>query len=118
MAERQGISGSSVQRIWRRHGLQPHRMRLFQLSNDPQFATCHQVVGFYADPPADAVVLSIDEESTISRPLDRTQPGPSCRPGLFPCSWCAMETLTRPDLPADYAICDTSKLAWAGGVAG
>ena len=75
MAERQGISVSSVQRIWRRHGLQPHRMRLFKLSNDPQFATkLRDIVGLYMDPPAHAVVLSIDEKSQIQA-LDRTQPG-------------------------------------------
>jgi transposase len=75
MAESQGISVSSVQRIWRRHGLQPHRMRLFKLSNDPQFATkLHDIVGLYMDPPAHAVVLSIDEKSQIQA-LDRTQPG-------------------------------------------
>jgi transposase len=39
VAKAQGISVSSVHRIWRRHGLQPHRTRLFKLSNDPQFAT-------------------------------------------------------------------------------
>jgi transposase len=75
MAESQGISVSSVQRIWRRHGLQPHRVRLFKLSNDPQFATkLHDIVGLYMDPPAHAVVLSIDEKSQIQA-LDRTQPG-------------------------------------------
>ena len=75
MAESQGISVSSVQRIWRRHGLQPHRMRLFKLSNDPQFATkLRDIVGLYMDPPAHAVVLSIDEKSQIQA-LDRTQPG-------------------------------------------
>ena len=75
MAERQGISVSSVQRIWRRHGLQPHRMRQFKLSNDPQFAAkLRDIVGLYIDPPAHAVVLSIDEKSQIQA-LDRTQPG-------------------------------------------
>jgi transposase len=75
MAEVQGISVSSVQRIWRRHGLQPHRTRLFKLSNDPQFAAkLRDIVGLYMDPPAHAVVLSIDEKSQIQA-LDRTQPG-------------------------------------------
>jgi transposase len=75
MAKLQGISVSSVQRIWRRHGLQPHRTRLFKLSNDPQFAAkLHDIVGLYVDPPAHAVVLSIDEKSQIQA-LDRTQPG-------------------------------------------
>ncbi len=75
MAARVGISPSSVQRIWRAHGLQPHRMRQFKLSNDPQFAAkLHDIVGLYVDPPAHAVVLSLDEKSRIQA-LDRTQPG-------------------------------------------
>jgi len=75
MAKASGISVSSVQRIWRRHGLQPHRMRQFKLSNDPQFAAkLRDIVGLYVDPPAHAVVLSIDEKSQIQA-LDRTQPG-------------------------------------------
>jgi transposase len=75
MAKLQGISVSSVQRIWHRHGLQPHRTRLFKLSNDPQFAAkLRDIVGLYVDPPAHAVVLSIDEKSQIQA-LDRTQPG-------------------------------------------
>jgi transposase len=75
MAEAAGISLSSVQRIWRSHGLQPHRMRRFKLSNDPLFATkVRDIVGLYVDPPAHAVVLSVDEKSQIQA-LDRTQPG-------------------------------------------
>ena len=75
MAKTRGISVSSVQRIWRRHGLQPHRCRQFKLSNDPQFAAkLHEIVGLYVDPPDHAVVLSIDEKSQIQA-LDRTQPG-------------------------------------------
>ena len=75
MAERVGTSVSSVQRIWRSHGLQPHRVRYFKLSNDPQFAAkVRDIVGLYVDPPAHAVVLSVDEKSQIQA-LDRTQPG-------------------------------------------
>ena len=75
MAKASGISVSSVQRIWRRHGLQPHRIRTFKLSNDKQFAEkLRDVVGLYVDPPAHAVVLSFDEKSQIQA-LDRTQPG-------------------------------------------
>jgi len=75
MAKASGISVSSVQRIWRKHGLQPHRARQFKLSNDPHFAAkLHDIVGLYVDPPAHAVVLSIDEKSQIQA-LDRTQPG-------------------------------------------
>ena len=75
MAKTAGVSGSSVQRIWRAHGLQPHRVRQFKLSNDPKFvAKLRDVVGLYIDPPAHAIVLSIDEKSQIQA-LDRTQPG-------------------------------------------
>jgi transposase len=75
MAKAAGISVSSVQRIWRAHGLQPHRVRRFKLSTDPQCATkLRDIVGLYLDPPAHAIVLSVDEKSQIQA-LDRTQPG-------------------------------------------
>ena len=75
MARATGISASSVQRIWRAHGLQPHRVRQFKLSNDPHFADkLRDVVGLYVEPPAHAIVLSVDEKSQIQA-LDRTQPG-------------------------------------------
>jgi hypothetical protein len=62
MAKAVGVSISSVQRIWRAHGLQPHRVHLFKLSNDPAFTTkLRDIVGLYVDPPAHAIVLSIDE---------------------------------------------------------
>jgi transposase len=69
------ISISSVHRIWRRHGLRPHQIRQFKLSNDPQFAAkVRDIVGLYVNPPEHAVVLSVDEKSQIQA-LDRTQPG-------------------------------------------
>jgi len=75
MGKSSGISVSSVQRIWRSHGLQPHRMRRFKLSKDPLFAAkVRDIVGLYVDPPAHAIVLSVDEKSQIQA-LDRTQPG-------------------------------------------
>ncbi len=52
MAKAIGISASSVHRIWRGHGLRPHRVRQFKLSNDPNFAAkLHDIVGLYVDPP-------------------------------------------------------------------
>src|SRR6516162_7503965 len=70
-----GISLRSVQRIWAAHGLQPHRVRRFKLSQDPAFAAkLRDVVGLYLDPPAHSLVLSVDEKSQIQA-LDRTQPG-------------------------------------------
>src|SRR5512144_2962962 len=75
MAEVTGISISSVQRIWRAHKLQPHRVRSFKLSTDRQFAArLRDIAGLYIDPPAHAMVLSVDEKSQIQA-LDRTQPG-------------------------------------------
>src|SRR6202162_442953 len=75
MAKAAGLSVSSVQRIWRAHGLQPHRLRQFKLSNDPRFVDkLRNVVGLYVDPPAHAIVLSLDEKSQIQA-LDRSQPG-------------------------------------------
>src|ERR1700730_11513746 len=75
MAQACGISVSSVQRIWRAHGLQPHRVQQFKLSTDPKFVEkLRDVVGLYVDPPEHAIVLSVDEKSQIQA-LDRTQPG-------------------------------------------
>ncbi len=75
MAREAGISASSVHRIWRAHGLQPHRVRQFKLSNDPEFIDkLRDVVGLYVAPPAHAIVLSFDEKSQIQA-LDRSQPG-------------------------------------------
>ena len=75
MSKASGISVSSVQRIWRAHGLRPHLVRQFKLSRDPQFAAkLKDIVGLYVNPPDHAVVLSVDEKSQIQA-LDRTQPG-------------------------------------------
>lgn len=75
MGKAVGISASAVRRIWKAHGLQPHRCRQFKLSNDPNFVPkLRDVVGLYVDPPAHAIVLSVDEKSQIQA-LDRTQPG-------------------------------------------
>src|SRR3954471_14636477 len=76
-----GISLSAVQRIWDAHRLQPHRIRTFKRSNDPAFAAkVEDIVGLYMNPPAHAVVVSIDEKSQIQA-LDRTQPGLPLKPG-------------------------------------
>ena len=77
MAEAAGVSVSSVQRIWRAHGLQPHRVRQFKLSKDPEFVDkLRDVVGLYVDPPAHAVVFSSTKRAR-SRPS--TAPSPACR---------------------------------------
>jgi hypothetical protein len=70
-----GVSKMAIQRIWKAHGLQPHRMKTFKLSRDPRFVEkLRDVVGFYLNPPEQALVLSVDEKSQIQA-LDRTQPG-------------------------------------------
>jgi transposase len=75
MAAHAGVSDSTVLRIWRAHGLKPHRMESFKLSNDPQFAEkLEAIVGLYLSPPEHALVLCCDEKSQIQA-LDRTQPG-------------------------------------------
>jgi transposase len=75
MARTAAISLRSVQRIWAAHQLQPHRIRTFKRSHDPDFAAkLEAIVGLYLDPPRHAVVLSVDEKSQIQA-LDRTQPG-------------------------------------------
>src|SRR3982074_1470135 len=57
------------------HGLKPHGVKRFKLSGDPRFVDkLRDIVGLYVDPPAHAVVLSVDEKSQIQA-LDRTQPG-------------------------------------------
>ena len=75
MAAVAGISEASVRRIWHSHGLKPHRVETFKLSNDPRFAEkLEDIVGLYLNPPEHALVLSLDEKSQIQA-LDRSQPG-------------------------------------------
>ena len=81
MAEKVGVSQSTVSRIWRAFGLQPHRQDTFKLSTDPLFIEkLRDVVGLYLAPPERAVVLCVDEKSQIQA-LDRTQPLLPMRPG-------------------------------------
>jgi len=75
MAKKQGVSQSSVTRIWNMYGLQPHRIKTFKLSRDKRFVEkLTDVVGVYLNPPDKALVLCVDEKSQIQA-LDRTQPG-------------------------------------------
>jgi transposase len=70
-----GISKASVQRLWNAHGLKPHLVKTFKLSNDPRFIEkLEDGVGLYLNPPEHALVFSLDEKSQIQA-LDRTQPG-------------------------------------------
>jgi len=75
LAQYLGTNASTVARIWRAHGLKPHRVESFKLSNDPHFIEKLQdIVGLYLDPPEHALVLCCDEKTQIQA-LDRTQPG-------------------------------------------
>jgi hypothetical protein len=74
MAKQTGVSLRSVPRIWEAHQLQPHRVRSFKRSNDPRFAEkLADIVGLYLDPPAHAVVLSIDERAKFRRSTARNR---------------------------------------------
>jgi transposase len=75
MADKHGVSKSTINRVWQSHGLQPHRTKQFKLSRDPKFLEkLTDVVGLYLNPPEKALVLCVDEKSQIQA-LDRTQPG-------------------------------------------
>jgi transposase len=82
MAERSGLSKSTIGRIWRKFELKPHRADTFKLSTDPLFVEkVVDVVGLYFDPPEGAVVLCTDEKSQIQA-LDRSQPVLPMMPGM------------------------------------
>ncbi len=82
MAERSGLSESTIGRIWRAFGLKPHRTDGFKLSNDPLFVEkVYDVVGLYIDPPESAVVLCVDEKSQVQA-LARSQPAFPMMPGM------------------------------------
>ena len=81
MAQASGLSDTTVLRIWRAFGLQPHRTETFKLSPDPQLVEkVRDIVGLYLNPPERALVLCVDEKSQIQA-LDRTQPIFPLRPG-------------------------------------
>ena len=81
MAKVVGVSKDTVRRVWAAHGLKPHLMRNFKLSNDPRFEEkLVDVVGLYLDPPEHALVLCADEKTSIQA-LDRTQRGLPIHPG-------------------------------------
>ncbi len=82
MAERSGLSKSTIGRIWKAFDLRPHRADEFKLSNDPLFVEkIYDIVGLYVDPPESAVVLCVDEKSQIQA-LARSQPAFPMMPGM------------------------------------
>ena len=96
--ERVAPSHHWVAKLWREHGLKPHRQGTFNLSRDPQFADkVADIVGLHLDPPGGAVVLSLDEKTQIQA-LDRTQP-------LLPIEFDATEQRTH-----DYVRHGTTNL--------
>jgi transposase len=81
MAAHSGLSKSTVQKVWAARGIKPHRVETFKLSNDQRFEEkLRDVVELYRHPPADSVVLSVDEKSQIQA-LNRTQPSLPMKPG-------------------------------------
>lgn len=81
LGKEMGVSHMTIHRIWKRTKLQPHRVKSFKYSNDPElFSKVIDIVGLYLHPPENALVLSVDEKSQIQA-LDRTQPMLPLRPG-------------------------------------
>jgi transposase len=82
LAKKLKVSQSTVSRVWRAFGLQPHRVETFKLSADPLFVEkVRDIVGLYLNPPTKAMVLCVDEKSQIQA-LDRTQPMLPLAPGV------------------------------------
>jgi len=82
MAQEVGLSHDTIHRIWKQHGLAPHRVERFKLSKDPKFVEkLRDIVGLYLDPPEKALVISVDEKSQIQA-LERTRPLLPLRPGI------------------------------------
>ncbi len=82
LAKAHGLSDGTIRKIWRQHGLQPHRVARFKLSTDPHFVEkLRDIVGLYLNPPAKAVVFCVDEKSGIQA-LDRTRPVLPLGPGV------------------------------------
>ena len=85
MAASQKVSSATVQRIWKKHKLQPYRVESFKFSNDPEFAPkVRDIVGLYMNPPDKAIVLSVDEKARFRRSTGRSRSfrsGPAYRHG-------------------------------------
>ena len=82
MAQRTGLSKTTIGKIWKDFGLKPHRVDHFKLSTDPLFINkLYDVVGLYLNPPEAAVVLCVDEKSQVQA-LQRSQPAFPMMPGM------------------------------------
>lgn len=81
LARQLGLSHVTVTRVWRQAGLQPHRLKRYMASPDPNFeAKAKDILGLYLNPPEKAVVVCVDEKTAIQA-LDRTQPALPLQPG-------------------------------------
>ncbi|MCU0635777.1 MAG: IS630 family transposase [Gemmatimonadaceae bacterium] len=81
LAQRLGVSAATIGRVWRRHGLKPHRLERYTASPDPDFETkAADIIALYVQPPTNAVVFCIDEKTAIQA-LDRTDPVLPLSPG-------------------------------------
>jgi hypothetical protein len=81
LAKHLGVSHTTVHRVWRQFGIQPHRLRRYMASDDPQFEEkAADVIGLYLNPPEHAAVFSVDEKSAIQA-LDRLDPVLPLSPG-------------------------------------
>jgi transposase len=81
LARRVGVSHTTVMRVWHKVGLQPHRLRRYMASPDPNFeAKAKEILGLYLNPPRKAAVFCVDEKTAIQA-LDRTQPALPLRSG-------------------------------------
>jgi transposase len=81
LAKEVGVSQSTVSRVWRQFGLQPHRARSYMASDDPEFEEkAADIIGLYLKPPAHAAVFCVDEKSAIQA-LDRLDPVLPLSPG-------------------------------------
>jgi transposase len=81
LAKEMNISASMVYRVWKANNLKPHLIKTFKISNDPHFVEkVVDIVGLYLNPPEHAIVLSVDEKTSIQA-LDRTQPSLPMNPG-------------------------------------
>src|SRR5882724_6727524 len=80
-AKELGLSQSSVSRVWRHFGLQPHRLRRYMVSDDPEFEEkAADIIGLYLKPPLNAAAFCVDEKSAIQA-LDRLDPVLPLSPG-------------------------------------
>ena len=81
LARQLGTNHMRVARVWRRAGLQPHRMQRYMASNDPDFENkAADIIGLYVDPPQHAAVFCVDEKTAIQA-LDRCDPVLPLSPG-------------------------------------